>query len=193
RYQPLEFNGWTQRHWTQPFEGERFSLVWFTPAGCEDSAGLEMLQDSASEEPSLPRSLHLANGLELPRVGFGTWQLTDQDGAMSCEAAVHEALRAGYRLFDTASIYKNEAALGRALQRAEKGGEDVFVTSKCSPYEMGFDQAMDACRQSLQRLGRKALDLYLIHWPALPKKPHGSPLHRAARHQTWRALEELYR
>lgn len=138
------------------------------------------------------RSLRLRNGLELPRLGMGTWQLTDKDGDSTCETAVHAALEAGCRSFDTASIYKNEAAVGRALQTF--GGEGaIFVTSKVSPYEMGYEKTLEACRNSLERLGRKHLDLYLIHWPALPKKPHGSPLHRRARHETWKAMEELYR
>eukprot|EP00435_Cladocopium_sp_Y103_P032877 s2677_g8.t1 len=194
RYKPLEFNGWTQRHWTRPFEGDRFSLVWFTPAGCENSPGLEMMQALMKAQGSSASSrscIRLRNGLQLPRLGMGTWQLSDKEGSSSCEEAVHAALEAGYRLFDTASIYKNEAAVGRALQTWT--GEGVFVTSKCSPYEMGYEKAQEACRNSLQRLGLRQLDLYLIHWPALPKKPHTSPLHRRARHETWKALEELYR
>eukprot|EP00913_Durusdinium_trenchii_P028819 g27024.t1 len=152
RYKPLEFNGWTQRHWTKPFQGDRFSLVWFTPAGCENCPGLEMFQKILQAGSSRLSSRIL--------------------------------------LFDTASIYKNEAAVGRALEGKNEG---VFVTSKCSPYEMGFDKAQEACRKSLERLGRNKLDLYLIHWPGVPKKPHTSPLHRRARHETWKAMEELYR
>ncbi|CAE7304401.1 unnamed protein product [Symbiodinium natans] len=209
RYKPLEFNGWTQRHWTQPFLGERFSLVWFTPAGCEDMPGLELFRDRAASKrtvcgsiPATPAAVSLPtarlhNGLDIPRLGFGTWQLQAPDAeasgtSLSCEQAIAAALDAGYRLIDTASIYKNEVAVGQALQNwPEDSG--VFVTSKCSPYEMGYEKAQEACRKSLERLGRKCLDLYLIHWPALPKKPHSSPEHRRARYDTWRALEDLYR
>ncbi|CAE7718890.1 unnamed protein product [Symbiodinium sp. CCMP2592] len=208
RYRPLEFNGWTQRHWTQPFVGERFSLVWFTPAGCEAKPGLELFETIARSEsipPTVPSSLstpsasfclapltRLYNGLEIPRLGFGTWQLQAEGSSLSCEKAIVMALEAGYRLIDTASIYKNETAVGQAL-RDWPGGSGVFVCSKCSPYEMGYQRARDACYKSLERLGRDCLDLYLIHWPALPKKPHSSPEHRRARIETWKALEDLYR
>eukprot|EP00439_Symbiodinium_sp_Y106_P058469 s1885_g8.t1 len=208
RYRPLEFNGWTQRHWTQPFVGERFSLVWFTPAGCEAKPGLELFETIARSEgapltvpssPSTPSAssclaplTRLYNGLEIPRLGFGTWQLQAEGPSLSCEKAIVMALEAGYRLIDTASIYKNETAVGQAL-RDWPGSSGVFVCSKCSPYEMGYQRARDACLKSLERLGRDCLDLYLIHWPALPKKPHSSPEHRRARIETWKALEDLYR
>ncbi|CAK0818766.1 unnamed protein product, partial [Prorocentrum cordatum] len=141
-----------------------------------------------------------------PRLGLGTFQLSAaaEGQATSCAEAVSSALAAGYRLLDCASIYKNEAAVGEALRRWEEtaasagaasggGVPAVFVTSKCSPYEMGFEAAQRACDASLARLGRRSLDLYLVHWPALPKVSHSSPQHRRARHETWRGLEEVYR
>eukprot|EP00931_Biecheleriopsis_adriatica_P056578 TRINITY_DN33529_c0_g1_i1.p1 TRINITY_DN33529_c0_g1~~TRINITY_DN33529_c0_g1_i1.p1 ORF type:complete len:927 (+),score=197.65 TRINITY_DN33529_c0_g1_i1:118-2898(+) len=212
RYKPLDFNGWTQRHWTQPFEGERFSLVWFTPVGCENLPGLKVCGHSSKEAVSEPlpakcasldmceKSIQLRNGLWMPRLGLGMHQLAEEATVVGAVEAAHAA---GYRLFDTASIYKNEAALGKAVQRAKRTSHEakldaaeldtrIFVTSKCSPYEMGFEKAQQACKNSLARLGRTHLDLYLIHWPAIPKKPHGSEEHRKARHETWRALETLY-
>ena len=81
--------------------------------------------------------------------------------------------------------------MGEVLRGANLG--EIFVTSKCSPYEMGYEKAQEACRKSLERLGLKSLALYLVHWPGIPKKPHASPLHRRARHETWRAMEELYK
>ncbi|CAE8678687.1 unnamed protein product [Polarella glacialis] len=141
----------------------------------------------------LPPTVRLRSGLELPRLGLGTFQLSGR----ACEAAVTSALSAGYRLLDTASIYKNEEVIGAALRRweaASQGGPQgaALVTSKCSPCEMGAERAKAALDASLARLGREAIDLYLIHWPALPKKPHGSAEHRLARFKTWRALEDLH-
>lgn len=238
RYKPLEFSGWTHGHWTLPFEGERFSLVWFTPQGCEAAPGftytsllgtrLEVIGSGEGitngtplctslvrekKGPTLPPSPQLAmglltrfsfkpdgtaiysnlrNGLQLPNLGLGTYQLT---GGI-CEAIVASALSAGFRLIDTASIYKNEEAVGAAVARWEAEEEShrgaVLIGSKCSTYEMGFEQALTACEATLARLGRDSLDLYLIHWPALAKKRHSSADHRRARHDTWRALEALY-
>lgn len=223
RYTPREFNGWAQRHWTLPFEGERFSLVWFTPRGCEDRRGLPASIQAALEQmpatiPPAPvddsgdcvgrRATSISDVLELnvqssvtestaqepqtlcfPRLGFGTYQLKGSD----CEAAVLEALSAGYQLIDTASIYRNEESVGAAIREWELRGNHVMVLSKCSTYEMGFERALKACEASLQRLGRDAVDVYLIHWPALAKKKHDSREHRVARHATWRALEALHR
>jgi len=143
----------------------------------------------------------LRNGVLLPRLGIGTFQLSAAAGRRgercACEGAVRAALSAGYRLLDCASIYSNEQAVGWALRAWEEGAlggrPAVLVTSKCSPYEMGLQQAKRACEASLERLGRPQLDLYLVHWPGLPKVRRPSPEHRRARHQTWRALEELYR
>lgn len=231
RYKPLEFNGWTQRHWTLPFEGERYSLVWFTPVGCEDMPGLKVCgrsnvdgsagsdsreappEDSAVKDQQAQQAsaatgatrvgllensasatwVRLRNGVMLPRLGLGTFQLSGS----TAETAMAAALNSGYRLFDTASQYKNEDAIGRAMHSWEEeqkaSGSCVFATVKCSPKDMGFEAAQDACKASLQRLGRKCIDLYLIHWPAMPKKPHSSPEHRRARRETWRAFEVLYK
>lgn len=210
RYKAFEFNGWTQRHWTLPFEGERFSLVWFTPSGCEDMPGLSLVKSAgvsltpavrlSQEVPDIAdrqfghvdTCISLRGGLMLPRLGFGTFRLQDA----ACEVALGHALSAGFRMIDTGSIYKNEEAVGSAIRKW--AGEDamrqksVLVTSKCSPYEMGYERARSAFESSLQRLGTDSIDLYLIHWPAVPKKKHSSEIHRQARHETWRALEELH-
>lgn len=143
---------------------------------------------------ALPRCLSLKGGaLALPILGFGTHQLK----GTACEDAVSAALAAGYRLIDTASIYKNEEAVGAAIRRWEAEDQtrqgSALIMSKCSTYEMGFEKAQRACEESLQRLGREAVDVYVIHWPAVAKKAHSSSEHRRARHDTWRALEALHR
>jgi len=142
---------------------------------------------------ALPGCLSLKGAPALPILGFGTYQMKGR----ACEDAVHAALTAGYRLIDTASIYKNEEAVGAAVRRWEAEDQtrqgSALIMSKCSNYEMGFANAQRACEESLQRLGREAVDVYVIHWPAVAKKSHSSSEHRRARHDTWRALEALYR
>ncbi|CEM18750.1 unnamed protein product [Vitrella brassicaformis CCMP3155] len=127
----------------------------------------------------------------MPRVGFGTYRLQGHE----CEVAVEAALECGYRLIDTASIYKNEEHVKAALSRwrSRHGGEHVCITSKASPYEMGFDKTYAACLQSLRRLGVEQLDLYLLHWPGVAKRQHMDAVHRKARHESWKALECLCR
>ena len=105
--------------------------------------------------PSVP----LAGGGTMPLLGFGTWQMT---GA-TCYDAVRTALDAGYRHLDTATMYRNEAEVGRALRDSGVDRDDVFVTTKLPPREAGrADRTLSA---SLDALGVDAVDLWLIHWP----------------------------
>jgi diketogulonate reductase-like aldo/keto reductase len=101
----------------------------------------------------------LPSGDELPRLGFGTWNL-DGDTA---ESAVRTALDAGYSHVDTAEGYHNEAAIGSAL--ADYDRDDYFLTSKVLPSNLDYESVIEACEASLDRLGVDYLDLYLIHWP----------------------------
>lgn len=105
------------------------------------------------------RTVTLPSGDDLPRVGFGTWDLRDD----TARTAVTAALDAGYGHIDTAEGYKNERAVGEAL--AEYPREEVFLTSKVTPSNLYYDNLIDACTASLDRLGTSYLDLYLIHWP----------------------------
>lgn len=113
----------------------------------------------------------------MPLEGFGVFQIPEE----SCERAVAEAIETGYRLIDTASSYKNEAAVGRALKSCGVPRSELFVTTKAFVNEMGYDETMRAFERSLAKLGLDYLDLYLIHMPF--GDYHGS----------WRALEKLYR
>lgn len=113
----------------------------------------------------------------MPLEGFGVFQIPEE----SCERAVAEAIETGYRLIDTASSYKNEAAVGRALKSCGVPRSELFVTTKAFVNEMGYDETMRAFERSLAKLGLDYLDLYLIHMPF--DDYHGS----------WRALEKLYR
>ncbi|WP_254547236.1 aldo/keto reductase [Halomarina pelagica] len=119
----------------------------------------------------------LNNGVEMPILGFGTYQIDDLD---ICERSVSEALDTGYRLIDTAAAYENEAAVGDAIEKSDVPREDVFVTTKLWIQDAGYENTKDAFERSLERLGLDHLDLYLIH------QPFGDV------HGSWRAMEDLY-
>jgi diketogulonate reductase-like aldo/keto reductase len=116
--------------------------------------------------------------MNLPKIGFGTWQLSGKES----EESVGCALDNGYRLIDTAKIYGNETEVGRAIASSKLNRDEVFVTSKLWTSDFGYDEAKQAFSESLARLGLGYMDLYLIHWP-------GSS--QAGRHNSWRALEEI--
>ncbi len=123
-------------------------------------------------------SVTLNNGVEMPLLGFGVFQVTD---AEECERSVYEALRTGYRLIDTAAAYGNEEAVGNAIKRASVPREELFVTTKLWIADAGYERTKQAFDRSLQRLQLEYLDLYLIH------QPFGDV------YGAWRAMEELYR
>ncbi|MEI6948050.1 aldo/keto reductase [Paraflavisolibacter sp. H34] len=118
----------------------------------------------------------LNNGVEMPVLGFGVFQIPE---AEECERSVSAALQTGYRLIDTAAAYGNEAAVGRAIERSGLPREEIFVTTKLWVQDAGYEKARKAFEKSLQRLGLEYLDLYLIH------QPFGDV------HGSWRALEDL--
>jgi len=120
----------------------------------------------------------MADGNAIPLLGLGTWPL-DDDGA---HAVVADALRAGYRLVDTATNYGNERGVGRAIREADIQREEVFVTTKLPGAQHGHREALAGLDESLARLGLDHVDLYLIHWP-LPMV--GKYV------ETWRAFVEL--
>jgi 2,5-diketo-D-gluconate reductase A len=120
----------------------------------------------------------LNNGVEMPILGFGVFQMNDPK---ECEQAVYDALMAGYRLIDTAASYLNEEAVGRAIKRSEVPREELFITTKLWVQDAGYESTKKAFAKSLERLQLDYLDLYLIH------QPFGDV------HGSWRAMEELYR
>ncbi|MEE1803196.1 MULTISPECIES: aldo/keto reductase [unclassified Streptomyces] len=106
-------------------------------------------------------TLTLNNGIEMPQLGFGVWQVPDDEATQ----AVTTALEAGYRSIDTAAIYGNEEGTGKALATAGIAREDLFVTTKLWNGEQGYDTTLRAFDVSLGKLGLDHVDLYLIHWP----------------------------
>ncbi|MFE9448504.1 aldo/keto reductase [Streptomyces sp. NPDC006739] len=103
----------------------------------------------------------LNNGVEMPQLGFGVWQVPDDEA----ESAVTTALEAGYRSIDTAAIYGNEEGTGKAIAASGLSREDIFVTTKLWNSDQGYDSTLRAFDASLEKLGLEYLDLYLIHWP----------------------------
>lgn len=139
----------------------------------------------------------LNNGVQIPAIGLGTFQVRSVAGDDVIYRAIDSALRFGYRLIDTAAVYRNEADIGRSLKELlPKYGltrKDVFITSKLSPRDHGFDSAEKACLNSVEALGCKYLDLYLIHWPGVQKLKREDPKNAQLRNESWQALEKLYK
>ncbi|MDP4688365.1 MAG: aldo/keto reductase, partial [Pontimonas sp.] len=124
-------------------------------------------------------SLTLNNGDQIPQLGLGVFKVDDD----VCEQIVLDALEVGYRHIDTAMIYRNEAAVGRAIAKSGIARDELFVTTKLWNSDQGTQATPQALNLSLELLGLEYVDLYLIHWPA--------PL-RDEYVETWLALEELH-
>ncbi|MER2256599.1 aldo/keto reductase [Terribacillus saccharophilus] len=122
----------------------------------------------------------LNNGVKMPQLGFGVWQVGDEEAT----AAVAKALEVGYTSIDTAMIYKNEAGVGKAIKEANVNREDLFITTKVWNSDQGFDNTIAAFEASLERLGLEYVDLYLIHWPTPQYDEYVD---------TFKALEKLYK
>jgi len=123
--------------------------------------------------------LTLHDGVEIPQLGFGVFQIPPEE----TQEAVEEALGAGYRHVDTAAAYRNEAGVGAAIAATGVAREDVFVTTKLWNSHQGYDSTLAAFEKSLERLGTGHVDLYLIHWP----RPD-----RDLFLDTWRAFERIH-
>ncbi|GAA2856227.1 aldo/keto reductase [Microbacterium arabinogalactanolyticum] len=127
---------------------------------------------------SIP-TITLNNGIEMPQLGFGVFQVPDDETT----AAVAEALRVGYRSIDTAAVYGNEAGVGRAIADSGIDRSELFITSKVWNSDQGFDATLRAYDEALEKLGLEQLDLYLIHWPTPERDLYLD---------TWRALERIH-
>jgi diketogulonate reductase-like aldo/keto reductase len=127
----------------------------------------------------------LANGVPIPKIGFGTWQIPD--GAPAYDA-VSAALAAGYRHIDTARAYGNEASVGRAIADSGIARADIFVTSKLPAEIKDYPSAQRSFEETIAALGTDHIDLYLIHWP-WPWSDKGN--YSAGNAEVWRAMEEF--
>ncbi|HEX2313438.1 MAG TPA: aldo/keto reductase [Thermomonospora sp.] len=124
-------------------------------------------------------NITLNNGVPMPQLGYGVWQVEDAEA----EKAVATALDVGYRSIDTAALYYNEEGVGRAVRSSGVPRDELFVTTKLWNTEHEYDRALAAFDQSMGRLGLDVLDLYLIHWPVPAQDRYMD---------AWRALERLY-
>ena len=120
----------------------------------------------------------LNNGIEMPILGFGVFQISD---AQECERCVIDAIETGYRLIDTAASYMNEEAVGKGIRHSGVERKELFITTKVWVENAGYERTGQAIDNSLRRLQLDYLDLYLIH------QPYGDV------HGSWRAMEDAYR
>jgi diketogulonate reductase-like aldo/keto reductase len=127
---------------------------------------------------SINETATLHNEVKMPWLGLGVFQ---SEEGREVEQAVQWALELGYRSIDTASIYGNEAGVGKAIKESGVPREDIFLTTKVWNTDQGFNETLDAFEASIERLQQDYIDLYLIHWPVQEKYK-----------ETWRALEQLY-
>ncbi|MBS4172809.1 aldo/keto reductase [Bacillus sp. FJAT-49736] len=121
----------------------------------------------------------LNNGVKMPQLGFGVWQVKDDEAT----DAVAKALEVGYRSIDTAMIYQNEKGVGGALKQSTVPREELFITTKVWNSDQGYENTLRAFDESLERLGLDYVDLYLIHWPTPQYDEYVD---------TYKALEKLY-
>lgn len=120
----------------------------------------------------------LSNGIKMPLLGLGVYDMYNAEA----EQAVSDALEIGYRLIDTASLYRNEKEVGNAIRQSAVNRDEIFVTTKVGNGDHGFDNTLRAFDESLKKLNVDYIDLYLVHWPI-----------RGKRKETWLALERLYK
>ncbi len=123
------------------------------------------------------QNVTLNNGVEIPTIGFGVFQITE---LTECERSVVDAIQTGYRHIDTAASYQNEEAVGRGIKQSGVAREKLFITTKLWIQSNGYEGTLSAFENSLKRLQLDYLDLYLIH------QPYGDV------YGEWRAMEELY-
>ncbi|WP_077212054.1 aldo/keto reductase [Bacillus dakarensis] len=121
----------------------------------------------------------LNNGVKMPQLGFGVWQVENDEAT----TAVAKALEVGYTSIDTAMIYQNEEGVGKALKESSVPREELFITTKVWNSDHGYENTLRAFDESLERLGLEYVDLYLIHWPAPQYDEYVD---------TYKALEKLY-
>ena len=129
----------------------------------------------------------LRNGIDVPQIGLGTWQITDRS---VMREVIADGFSAGYRLIDTAAAYSNEIAVARAIRESNIPRGEVLLSDKAWNTCRGYAMVQEACRNSLKKMKTDYFDIYLIHWPASPKL---YPDWEEINAETWRGMEQLYR
>lgn len=119
----------------------------------------------------------LNNNIQMPLLGLGVYDMYNAEA----EAAIEHALHIGYRLIDTATLYRNEKEVGNAIRNSGVNRNEIFLTTKVANSEQGYDSTLKAFDKSLKALNQDYVDLYLVHWPIKGK-----------RKDTWKALEKIY-
>lgn len=161
-------------------------MIWFHSTIRPSGSAAALQQRSFPVFSSLADKLVLSNGVQMPGIGFGTWQLPTDS---TLENAVSAALKLGYRFFDTAQIYGNASAIGRGVLLSDLPRAEIFISSKIWTSHRSYDGVMRAFTDIIEQLKTTYLDQLLIHWPATQGEPM---IWQSQNAGTWRALEDLY-
>ena len=161
-------------------------MIWFHSTIRPSGSAAALQQRSFPVFSSLADKLVLSNGVQMPGIGFGTWQVPTDS---TLENAVSAALKLGYRFFDTAQIYGNASAIGRGVLLSDLPRAEIFISSKIWTSHRNYDGVMRAFTDIIEQLKTTYLDQLLIHWPATQGEPM---IWQSQNAGTWRALEDLY-
>ena len=161
-------------------------MIWFHSTIRPSGSAAALQQRSFPVFSSLADKLVLSNGVQMPGIGFGTWQVPTDS---TLENAVSAALKLGYRFFDTAQIYGNASAIGRGVLLSDLLRAEIFISSKIWTSHRSYDGVMRAFTDIIEQLKTTYLDQLLIHWPATQGEPM---IWQSQNAGTWRALEDLY-
>lgn len=161
-------------------------MIWFHSTIRPSGSAAALQQRSFPVFSSLADKLVLSNGVQMPGIGFGTWQVPTDS---TLENAVSAALKLGYRFFDTAQIYGNASAIGRGVLLSDLPRAEIFISSKIWTSHRSYDGVMRAFTDIIEQLKTTYLDQLLIHWPAIQGEPM---IWQSQNAGTWRALEDLY-
>ena len=161
-------------------------MIWFHSTIRPSGSAAALQQRSFPVFSSLADKLVLSNGVQMPGIGFCTWQVPTDS---TLENAVSAALKLGYRFFDTAQIYGNASAIGRGVLLSDLPRAEIFISSKIWTSHRSYDGVMRAFTDIIEQLKTTYLDQLLIHWPATQGEPM---IWQSQNAGTWRALEDLY-
>lgn len=131
----------------------------------------------------------LNNGISIPKLGLGTWFISDDDVV----EAVKEAVKLGYRHIDTAQTYQNEAGVGKGIKESGIAREELFITSKVAAEHKSFEAASASIDETLEKMGLEYIDMMIIHSPKPWAEYSGSDRYFEGNREAWKALEEAYK